>query len=45
MHMFYYQEKIDNEVGAIANQQQRTTEKLTSQDNKITKVESDVKKK
>ncbi|HEK0773101.1 TPA: YadA-like family protein [Proteus mirabilis] len=36
--------KIDNEVGAIANQQQRTTETLTLQDNKITKVESDVKK-
>ena len=37
-------EKIDNEVGAIANQQQITTETLTLQDNKITKVESDVKK-
>ncbi|HCR3215057.1 TPA: adhesin, partial [Proteus mirabilis] len=36
--------KIDNEVGAIANQQQITTETLTLQDNKITKVESDVKK-
>ncbi|TFT18760.1 adhesin, partial [Proteus mirabilis] len=33
-----------NEVGAIANQQQITTETLTLQDNKITKVESDVKK-
>ncbi|HEH4197019.1 YadA C-terminal domain-containing protein [Proteus mirabilis] len=37
-------EKIDNEVEAIANQQQITTETLTLQDNKITKVESDVKK-
>ncbi|HEK0469814.1 TPA: YadA-like family protein [Proteus mirabilis] len=35
---------IDNEVGAIANQQRITTETLTSQDNKIIKVESDVKK-
>ncbi|HGN2048605.1 YadA-like family protein [Proteus mirabilis] len=35
---------IEDEAIMIANQQQRTTEKLTSQDNKITKVESDVKK-
>ncbi|WP_240091388.1 YadA-like family protein [Proteus mirabilis] len=36
--------KIDEGVGIIANEQQRTTETLVLQDNKITKVESDVKK-
>ena len=36
--------KIDEGVGIIANEQQRTTETLALQDNKITKVESDVKK-